>query len=210
MLSALKKTYQLYTVSSFCLISKCEQEEYKSEEENCEEQEKENCEEQEEYKAGTYKMLTKNEAGTLIWKKNIFGGVKPSRIHSLYKVVEEELKKYKKKGTQNYRRKKTEEMTEEFVKKAKADAKAHGARVEAEEAPKKIKMAVTGNGNASKEQVALMLKSLLNLKTLPKNLDATDGLAAAVCHFYNSGKVVGGKNYTGWASFVKDNPSKIK
>jgi crossover junction endodeoxyribonuclease RuvC len=55
-----------------------------------------------------------------------------------------------------------------------------------------------------------MLKSLLNLKTLPKNLDATDGLAAAVCHFYNSGKVVGGKNYTGWASFVKDNPSKIK
>ena len=76
--------------------------------------------------------------------------------------------------------------------------------------PKKIKMAITGNGNASKEQVALMLKSLLDLKTLPKNLDATDGLAAAVCHFYNSGKVVGGKNYTGWASFVKQNPSKIK
>ena len=49
--------------------------------------------------------------------------------------------------------------------------------------PKKIKMAITGNGNASKEQVALMLKSLLNLKTLPKNLDATDGLAAAVCHY---------------------------
>lgn len=76
--------------------------------------------------------------------------------------------------------------------------------------PKKIKMAITGNGNASKEQVALMLKSLLNLKELPKNLDATDGLAAAVCHFYNSGKVVAGKNYTGWASFVKQNPSKIK
>ncbi|MDG1728311.1 MAG: crossover junction endodeoxyribonuclease RuvC [Algibacter sp.] len=76
--------------------------------------------------------------------------------------------------------------------------------------PKKIKMAITGNGNASKEQVASMLKSLLNLKTLPKNLDATDGLAAAVCHFYNSGKVVGGKNYTGWASFVKQHPNKIK
>lgn len=71
--------------------------------------------------------------------------------------------------------------------------------------PKKIKMSITGNGSASKEQVALMLKSLLNLQTLPKNLDATDGLAAAVCHFYNSGKVVGGKNYTGWASFVKQN-----
>ena len=76
--------------------------------------------------------------------------------------------------------------------------------------PKKIKMAITGNGNASKEQVALMLKSLLNLKELPKNLDATDGLAAAVCHFYNAGKVVSGKNYTGWASFVKQNPKKIK
>ena len=79
-----------------------------------------------------------------------------------------------------------------------------------EYAPLKIKMAITGNGKASKEQVALMLKSLLNLKELPKNLDATDGLAAAVCHFYNSGVKVGGKNYSGWASFVKQNPSKVK
>ena len=75
--------------------------------------------------------------------------------------------------------------------------------------PKKIKMAITGNGNASKEQVALMLKSLLNLKTLPKNLDATDGLAAAVCHFYNAGKITQGKNYSGWGAFVKQNPKKI-
>jgi crossover junction endodeoxyribonuclease RuvC len=75
--------------------------------------------------------------------------------------------------------------------------------------PKKIKMAITGNGNASKEQVAKMLQSLLNLKTLPKNLDATDGLAAAVCHFYNSGKVTVGKSYSGWDSFVKQNQDKI-
>lgn len=75
--------------------------------------------------------------------------------------------------------------------------------------PKKIKMAITGNGNASKEQVALMLKSLLELKELPKNLDATDGLAAAVCHFYNSGVKVGGKHYSGWASFVSQNKNKI-
>ena len=53
--------------------------------------------------------------------------------------------------------------------------------------PKKIKMAITGNGNASKEQVAKMLQSVLDLKTLPRNLDATDGLAAAVCHFYSLG-----------------------
>lgn len=79
-----------------------------------------------------------------------------------------------------------------------------------EYAPRKIKMAITGKGTASKEQVAMMLKSLLSLKELPKNLDATDGLAAAVCHFYNSGKVVGGKNYTGWASFVKQNKNRVE
>jgi len=76
--------------------------------------------------------------------------------------------------------------------------------------PKKIKMAITGNGNASKEQVARMLQSQLNIGKLPKNLDATDGLAAAVCHFYNSGKTEIGKSYTGWDAFVKQNPNKIK
>ncbi|WP_420571897.1 crossover junction endodeoxyribonuclease RuvC [Kordia sp.] len=79
-----------------------------------------------------------------------------------------------------------------------------------EYAPKKIKMAITGNGNASKEQVAKMLQSLLGIKTLPKNLDATDGLAAAVCHFYNAGRVEVGKSYSGWASFVKQNEKRIK
>jgi len=73
--------------------------------------------------------------------------------------------------------------------------------------PKKIKMAITGNGNASKEQVAKMLQSLLGLKSLPKNLDSTDGLAAAVCHFYNSGITEVGKSYSGWAAFVKQNSS---
>ena len=78
-----------------------------------------------------------------------------------------------------------------------------------EYSPKKIKMAITGSGNASKEQVAKMLQSLLNLKKLPKNLDATDGLAAAVCHFYNSGRVEIGKSYSGWEAFVKQNPKKV-
>lgn len=76
--------------------------------------------------------------------------------------------------------------------------------------PKKIKMAITGSGNASKEQVAKMLQSLLGLKTLPKNLDATDGLAAAVCHFYNSGKINIGKSYSGWDAFVKQNENRVK
>ena len=76
--------------------------------------------------------------------------------------------------------------------------------------PKKIKMAITGNGNASKEQVARMLQSVLKLKSLPKNLDSTDGLAAAVCHFYNEGRGEVGKSYTGWEAFIKQNPDKIK
>lgn len=79
-----------------------------------------------------------------------------------------------------------------------------------EYSPKKIKMAITGNGNASKEQVAKMLQSLLQLENLPKNLDATDGLAAAVCHFYNAGKVSIGKSYSGWGAFVKQNQDKIR
>ena len=78
-----------------------------------------------------------------------------------------------------------------------------------EYSPKKIKMAITGSGNASKEQVAKMLQSTLGLKTLPKNLDSTDGLAAAVCHFYNSGKIEGGKSYSGWSAFVKQNEKRV-
>jgi crossover junction endodeoxyribonuclease RuvC len=79
-----------------------------------------------------------------------------------------------------------------------------------EYSPKKIKMAITGNGNASKEQVAKMLQSLLQLKELPKNLDSTDGLAAAVCHFYNAGKISAGKSYKGWSAFVKQNENRVK
>jgi len=79
-----------------------------------------------------------------------------------------------------------------------------------EYSPKKIKMSITGNGNASKEQVAKMLQSLLKIEKLPKNLDSTDGLAAAVCHFYNSQNSFGEKKYSGWASFVKNNQQKIR
>ena len=78
-----------------------------------------------------------------------------------------------------------------------------------EYAPKKIKMAITGNGNASKEQVAGMLKSILNIKEMPKHLDASDGLAAAVCHLFQKNNIEN-KGYSGWSSFIKDNPKRIK
>lgn len=77
--------------------------------------------------------------------------------------------------------------------------------------PKKIKKAVTGNGNASKEQVAGMLENILKRKFQEKYLDATDALAAAVCHhFQSSNPLKATKTYSGWAAFVKDNPTKTK
>ncbi len=78
-----------------------------------------------------------------------------------------------------------------------------------EYAPKKIKMSITGQGTASKEQVAAMLKSLLKINDMPKHLDASDGLAAAVCHYFQKGKISGGKSYSGWSSFLKDNPDRL-
>ena len=76
-----------------------------------------------------------------------------------------------------------------------------------EYAPKKIKMAITGKGTASKEQVAAMLKSILKIKEMPKHLDASDGLAAAVCHHFQRHTSGGKKNYTGWGAFLKENPN---
>ncbi|MGB0403614.1 MAG: crossover junction endodeoxyribonuclease RuvC [Salibacteraceae bacterium] len=78
-----------------------------------------------------------------------------------------------------------------------------------EYSPRKIKQSVTGNGNASKEQVAAMLKSLLKIKEMPKHLDATDGLAAAVCHYFQGGGETGKKKYGSWKSFVSNNPGKV-
>jgi crossover junction endodeoxyribonuclease RuvC len=77
-----------------------------------------------------------------------------------------------------------------------------------EYSPRKIKQSITGKGNASKEQVASMLQNLLHFDQLPHYLDATDGLAAAVCHFFQRGKTSGKKGYSGWNAFIKDNPGK--
>ena len=83
-----------------------------------------------------------------------------------------------------------------------------------EYSPRKIKQAITGNGNATKEQVAAMLQTLLSFKETPEFLDATDGLAVAVCHSFQristgAGKGSNKKSYSGWETFVKDNPKKI-
>ena len=77
--------------------------------------------------------------------------------------------------------------------------------------PKKIKQSITGSGNASKEQVAAMLQRLLGLKEIPKHLDATDGLAAAVCHHFQGGVGEHNKSKSGsWKAFLSDNPDRKK
>lgn len=78
--------------------------------------------------------------------------------------------------------------------------------------PKKIKRAVTGNGNASKEQVAGMLEKILNAKFSEKYFDATDALATALCHWYQASSPLAGagKSYSNWKAFLKNNPDKVK
>lgn len=75
--------------------------------------------------------------------------------------------------------------------------------------PKRIKQAITGNGNASKEQVAAMLQTLLKFDELPKYLDATDGLAAAVCHHFSKGIGENNKSKSNsWSTFISQNPDR--
>lgn len=78
-----------------------------------------------------------------------------------------------------------------------------------EYSPKKIKQSITGNGNASKEQVAAMLSRLVKIEEIPESNDATDGLAAAVCHYFQKKPGSETKSYTGWKAFVTDNPKRL-
>ncbi|HMP29577.1 MAG TPA: crossover junction endodeoxyribonuclease RuvC [Saprospiraceae bacterium] len=77
--------------------------------------------------------------------------------------------------------------------------------------PKKVKMAVTGNGNASKEQVAAMLEHILKIKIPSEYLDATDALAVAYCHYnQNTGIFAGAGKAKDWSSFIKNNPKRVQ
>ncbi len=80
-----------------------------------------------------------------------------------------------------------------------------------EYAPKKVKQSVTGNGNASKEQVASMIQTLLKFEDAPKLLDATDALAVAICHHFSSrlgdATIKGGNS---WKAFISENPKRVK
>jgi crossover junction endodeoxyribonuclease RuvC len=79
-----------------------------------------------------------------------------------------------------------------------------------EYAPRKIKMSITGQGAASKEQVAAMLMNILKFSLKDIKLDATDGLAAALCHFYQTNNPTQEKSYNSWKDFMNKNPKRIK
>ena len=79
-----------------------------------------------------------------------------------------------------------------------------------EYAPRKIKMSITGRGAASKEQVASMLMQILKFNKLEVKLDATDGLAAALCHFYQTNTPARGKTFNSWKDFISKNPKRVK
>ena len=92
-----------------------------------------------------------------------------------------------------------------------------------EYSPRKIKQSITGNGAASKEQVALMLQKIIQFEELPDFLDATDATAAAVCHYFQRDMLIigdneenktvkipkGKKSFNSWSSFISNNPDKI-
>jgi crossover junction endodeoxyribonuclease RuvC len=80
-----------------------------------------------------------------------------------------------------------------------------------EYSPRKIKQAITGNGNASKQQVSGMVQKILNFKEEPKYLDATDGLATALCHFFQkqSASTFSSHPSGSWKKFLSDNPDRL-
>ncbi|MBK8443830.1 MAG: crossover junction endodeoxyribonuclease RuvC [Sphingobacteriales bacterium] len=81
-----------------------------------------------------------------------------------------------------------------------------------EYSPKSVKQAISGNGNASKEQVAAMVQHILKLKEMPDDFNATDALGVALCHLLKRNSVFGAakSGYSGWEAFVRNNPDKVK
>ena len=87
-----------------------------------------------------------------------------------------------------------------------------GGLLVTEYSPKKVKQSVTGNGNADKDQVWKMLQRVLNIEEKPQYFDATDALAVAMCHHYQTSNVLlgKGKSMKGWDEFIAKNPARVK
>lgn len=79
-----------------------------------------------------------------------------------------------------------------------------------EYAPLLVKQSITGMGRASKEQVSYFLKNIFHLSDLPKELDATDAVAVAICHLIQQSKPASQREFKSWEDFVKKNPDRVK
>jgi len=79
-----------------------------------------------------------------------------------------------------------------------------------EYAPLKVKQSITGMGRAAKEQVAFFLKNMFSINELPKELDATDAVAVAVCHYLQMRNPVSSSGTKSWGDFVRKNPGRVK
>lgn len=137
------------------------------------------------------------------------------RLQLIHEKVDELIKKYKP----------TEfaieapffgKNVQSMLKLGRAQGVAIAAAIQAglpvsEYSPKKVKQSVTGNGNADKDQVWKMLRELLSLKEEPHSYDATDALAVAVCHHFQTNTVLAkaGKGLKGWEAFIKNNPGRV-
>lgn len=108
-----------------------------------------------------------------------------------------------------------EKNAQSMLKLGRAQGVAIAAAVNAgleifEYEPRKIKLAVTGYGNATKEQVARMLAATLDITEAPDKYDATDALAAAVCHHYQNRIPAAKSGSSSWAAFIANNPDRVK
>lgn len=79
-----------------------------------------------------------------------------------------------------------------------------------EYAPRKIKLAISGTGTASKEQLSTILQRYFNMKEFPQNPDETDAIAIALCHFFQGNILVSKSKTSSWSEFVKQNPDRVK
>jgi crossover junction endodeoxyribonuclease RuvC len=103
-----------------------------------------------------------------------------------------------------------------MLKLGRAQGVAFGAAIQnnvpiVEYLPRVVKKSVVGNGAASKEQVAAMLGHILGKPIEPSYFDASDALALAVCHYYQTNSLLGrGKKHNTWSSFMRENPDRVK
>lgn len=78
-----------------------------------------------------------------------------------------------------------------------------------EYSPRKIKQSITGNGSASKEQIAAMVGRMVDIPDSNKYFDATDAIAVAICHYLQKDELATGEKFSGWAKFLTENPSRL-